>query len=215
MPSDIAPEPDGPRSFDFDAEFSAIVSGISGQMEWGTTAAELDAAAAQHVADPPSSASAPVRRPPTDPWGPPAGSAVPGVRRSSDDVDGLDQLTGPDTAEDRRRRRELRRLEREAALEAFQQAQAEIQAERDADDAHFEPPPPPPLPRPKGRTIGALLLILAGIGLLVWQELVAPADDVTLVLSLLLLLGGLTLLLFGLRRRHGDPGEGWDDGAVL
>ena len=52
MPSDIAPEPDGPRSFDFDAEFSAIVSGISGQMEWGTTADELDAAAAQHVADP-------------------------------------------------------------------------------------------------------------------------------------------------------------------
>ena len=41
------------------------------------------------------------------------------------------------------------------------------------------------------------------------------ASDLTLVFALLLILGGLSLVLFGLRRRHGDPGDGWDDGAVV
>lgn len=198
MPSDVAPDPDGPRQFDFDAEFSAIVSGISGQMEWDATADELDAAASEHVVEAPAEPPAPAG---PDPWAPrPPSSAG---------------FAGYDTAEDRKRRRELRRLEREAELEAFQQAQAEIQAERDADEAHFEPPPPPPLPRPKGRTVGAVLLIVAGLVLLGWPGLLAVASDVTLVLSLLLVLAGLTLLLFGLRRRHGDSGDGWDDGAVV
>jgi hypothetical protein len=198
MPSDVAPDADGPRQFDFDAEFSAIVSGISGQMQWDATTEELDAAASENVIGVPAEPPA-VSGP--DPWAPrpPSGTG----------------LGSFDTADDRKRRREMRRLEREAELEAFQQAQAEIQAARDADDAHFEPPPPPPLPRPKRRTVGAVLLIVAGFLMLAWPGLLAVAGDVTLVLGLLLILAGLGLLLFGLRRRRGEPGDGWDDGAVV
>jgi hypothetical protein len=50
---------------------------------------------------------------------------------------------------------------------------------------------------------------------LAWPGLLAVAGDVTLVLGLLLILAGLGLLLFGLRRRRGEPGDGWDDGAVV
>ena len=115
MPSDVAPDPDGPRQFDFDAEFSAIVSGISGQMHWDATSDELDAAASQRVIGAPVEPPSPAGPDPwtasgPDPWGPrPPSSGA---------------FSGDDTAEDRRRRRELRRMEREAELEAFQQAQA-------------------------------------------------------------------------------------------
>jgi hypothetical protein len=180
--------------FDLDAEFSAIVSGISGEMHWDATADDLDAAASHPLAGPP--AALPER--PALPV-PPVTAAPP----------------GPDTADDRRRRRQLRRWEREAELEAFQEEKAAVEAERAADTEHFVPPPPPPLPRPTGRTIGAVLLIVAGIVVLAWPRLLAVTGEVTLVLALLLIVSGLGLLLFGLRRRHGDPGDGWDDGAVV
>ena len=204
---------------DVDAEFSAIVSELSGQMQWGATAADLDAAAfrwhgpAGTVLDDgpggPGSATSPggIRPGGRIPDQPPA--ALPPVGRPP-------SVGGPrDTADDRRRRREFRRLERAEALAAFQAEQAEIQATRDADDAHFVPPPPPPLPRPKGRTIGAVLLIVAGIVLLAWPGLVEIAPQTTLVLGLLLILGGAVLLFTGLRRHRGGPGDGWDDGAAI
>ena len=42
--------------------------------------------------------------------------------------------------------------ERAEELAAFQAEQAAIEAEHEADDAHFTPPEPPPIPRPKRRT---------------------------------------------------------------
>lgn len=117
-----------------------------------------------------------------------------------------------ETGLDRARRRELRRLEREEEVAAFAAREAEVQAQRDADDAHFEPPEPPPLPRPKGRTIGAALMILAGIVLLAKPSLLAVGVDLTLVLAVGLILGGAVVLLTGIWRRHAG---GEDDGAVV
>jgi hypothetical protein len=115
-----------------------------------------------------------------------------------------------ETGEERARRRELRRLERAEAQ------QAEIQAERDADEAHFEPPEPPPLPRPKGRTIGALLMLFGGIILLARPGLLAVGFDLTLVIAVVLILGGVTVLLNGIwRRRDRAEADGWDDGAEV
>lgn len=260
MPADVVPGPEDGQEFDFDAEFSAIVSGISGEMQWGATSEQLDAAASYQVTDGHGQVTDGHRETPrtaaADPWGPdpaaPGGPVVPrapsggtpgigmppGSGFSDPGLSGSDfsgsgfsgsgslgsgfsgsgsdfGLSGFDTADDRRRRRELRRLEREAELEAFQEEQAAIQAARDADTEHFEPPPPPPLPRPRGRTVGAVLVILAGIAVLAWPRLLALSGDATLILGLLLILGGLVLLFFGLRRRRGEPGEGWDDGAVV
>ncbi len=122
----------------------------------------------------------------------------------------------PDTSDDRARRRELRRLERAAEVAAFAAHEAEIEAERAADEAHFEPPEPPPLPRPKGRTIGALLMLLGGLVLLVRPGLLAVGFDLTMVISVILILGGAVLLLTGIwKRRNSSDADGWDDGAVV
>ena len=120
-----------------------------------------------------------------------------------------------ETGAERARRRELRRLERAEEVAAFAAEQANIEAERAADEAHFEPPEPPPLPRPKGRTVGALLLLAAGIALLARPGLLAVSADLALVLALLFIVGGVTLLLTGIwQRRHSQDAEG-DDGAVV
>jgi hypothetical protein len=120
-----------------------------------------------------------------------------------------------ETGEERAKRRELRRLERAEEVAAFAAEQASIEAERAADEAHFEPPEPPPLPKPKGRTVGALLLLAAGIALLARPGLLAVSADFALVLALLFIVGGVTLLLTGIwQRRHSQDAEG-DDGAVV
>ncbi len=121
--------------------------------------------------------------------------------------------TRHETGAERARRRELRRLERAEEVAAFAAREAEVAAERDADDAHFEPPEPPPLPRPKGRTIGAALMILAGVVLLAKPGLLAVEVDLTLVLAVALILGGAVVLLTGIWRRH--AGRDGDDGAVV
>jgi len=120
-----------------------------------------------------------------------------------------------ESGEERARRRELRRLERAEEVAAFAAEQANIEAERAADEAHFEPPEPPPLPKPKGRTVGALLLLAAGIALLARPGLLAVSADLALVLALLFIVGGVTLLLTGIwQRRHSQDADG-DDGAVV
>ena len=120
-----------------------------------------------------------------------------------------------ETGEERARRRELRRLERAEEVAAFAAEQAQIEAERAADEAHFEPPEPPPLPKPKGRTVGAILLLAAGIALLARPGLLAVSADLALVLAVLFIIGGVTLLLTGIwQRRHSQDADG-DDGAVV
>lgn len=188
--------PDGES--DIDAEFSAIVSGISGQMHWGATSEQLDARADEQsgwddVFD--AGQGADLR------------GSIGSIQRHP---------SGHEGADERRLRRELRRAERAESLRAHVEAEAERAAELAADDAHFVPPPPPPLPRPRRRTVAALLLIVTGIALLAWPGLLATAPEVEFVLAALLILGGGTMLITGLyRRRRGGDADGWDDGAVI
>lgn len=182
--------PAGEPPSDWDARFTAIVSGISASMRWGATARELDAHAAEEGGD----ASAE------------AGSAgVPAIPRAPEGT----WLSGaPDTADDRRARREMRRAERAAELEAFRQAQAEVEAARAADTEHYVPPPPPPLPTFRRRTVGALLLMALGIVLIVFPWLMPAPFELIAVVGLLCVLGGAAVLVGGMRRNHGDSSDG-------
>lgn len=182
-----------PPADDWNAQFTAIVSGISGSMRWEVSGDDLDAHAADQDADD-------------------VGGEPPSYPRAPDSI-WTD--TESDTAEARRLRRELRRQERAEALAAHLDAQAEFDAEMAADTEHFVPPPPPPLPKPRRRTVAALLLIALGILLLAWPALLPAPTDLLVVLALLLILGGAAILVAGMRRHRGEPGEGWDDGAQV
>lgn len=183
------PMPSEPPPDDWNAEFTAIVSGISGSMRWEATGDDLDTHAEESDRA--------------------QGEQAPAV------FEGPWYEDAQDTAESRRFRRELRRQERADALAAHLQAKAEFEAEMAADDEHFVPPPPPPLPRLRRRTVAALLLIALGILLLAWPALLPVPFDAIMVLALALILGGATVLVIGMRRHRGEPGEGWDDGAEV
>ncbi len=118
---------------------------------------------------------------------------------------------------ERDRRRALRRAEREAELTAFEAGRAEVEAELQADDAHFVPPDPPPVPRPKRRTVVALLILAVGFLMLIRPGLLQVTPDAVLVLGISCVVGGFGLLIYGLRPRSADPddADGWDDGARL
>jgi len=186
-----------PPADDWNAQFTAIVSGISGSMRWQATEQDLDEAAAtgSPVADDDADSTEPPRYPRA--------------------MDTLWTDAEPDSAESRRLRRELRRQERAEELAAHLQAQADFEAEMAADTEHFVPPPPPPLPRLRRRTVAALLLIAVGILLLAWPALVPAPLDLIVVVGLVLILGGGAILVAGMRRHRGAPGEGWDDGAEV
>lgn len=182
--------PGGGAPDDWDAEFSAIVSGISGDIQWQATSKELDEAA-EEAARAAERGSVPTEflRAPGTIWD----NAV------------------PETAEERRARRELRRAQRAEELAEFQQAQAELAAARAADTEHYVPPEPPPIPRFQRKTVAALFLIGAGL-LLVIFPWVMPASlsfEMVAVLGVGMLLAGGAILLSGLRHRP-DPG---DDGS--
>lgn len=187
--------PAGEPPSDWDAQFTAIVSGISGSMRWGTTADELDAHAVEAADAAASDAPTNQARPGDFPRAP----------------DSIWTVAPADTAEDRRMRRELRRAERAAELAAFQQAQAEVEAARAADTEHYVPPPPPPLPKLRRRTAGALVLMVVGLALLVFPWLLPAPFEMIAVLGLLSLLGGAAILIQGMRSSRGDP----DDGAQV
>jgi hypothetical protein len=194
------PVPSEPPPDDWNAKFTAIVSGISGGMRWEVSDPELDDEAGSDAdgadADPGNGGH------PAHPPVYPRAREIPWTSET-------------DTPETRRLRREIRRQERADALAAHLQAKAEFEAEMAADEEHYVPPVPPPIPRPKRRTVAALLLLAVGILLLAWPTLLPVSGDLNVVLSLILILGGLTILVLGMRRQHGAPGEGWDDGAEV
>lgn len=129
----------------------------------------------------------------------------------------------PTEAELRRRRQEQRRAERRArrAEEVAELAEerarmaAEYGPDGDPDDPddHFVPPEPPQVPRPRGRTVLGVLVVLLGIGVVVGPNVLSISPDSALLLAVLLIVAGGTLLVTGLRRGRGDPGDGWDDGS--
>ena len=121
------------------------------------------------------------------------------------------------TAEERERRRALRKAQRAEEVALFTAAQADAEAELQADDEHFTPPDPPPVPRPGRRTVVALLLMALGLFLLLRPGLLQVGADVVLVLAMTCLVGGFGIMVWGLRPHAGDPddADGWDDGARL
>lgn len=118
-------------------------------------------------------------------------------------------------AEARRLRRRMRRAEREAEVAAFEEERARKEAEYAADTEHFVPPPAPPMVWPTIRTTMAILLVLGGIFLLLGPNVLTLSATGTVLLSAALVIGGGVLLLLGLRRHHGEPGDGWDDGSAV
>lgn len=175
--------PAGGPPEDWDKKFTAIVSGITGDIRWSATPDELDDAAAT------------------------AASKATSIPRAPDSIW---EDAEPDSADDRKLRRELRRAERAAALAAFQEAQAEADAALAADTEHFVPPEPPPLPRLKRRTTGAIALLALGLLLVLFPRILPAATEFVIIVGILLLMGGGAILLMGLRKHHDD---GWDDGA--
>lgn len=120
-------------------------------------------------------------------------------------------------ADERERRRALRKAQRAEEVVLFAAAQADAEAQLQADDAHFTPPDPPPVPRPGRRTVVALLLMALGVFLLLRPGLLQVGADVVLVLAMTCLVGGFGILVWGLRPHPSDPddADGWDDGARL
>lgn len=186
-----------PPAADWNAEFTAIVSGISGSMQWSATPAEVDEEATRAAEDARRDAARGIA----------GGFAV-----APDDIW---QHSAAETPEERRRRRELRRQERAVELAAFQQAQSEIEAARAADTERYEPPPPPPLPKPRRSTVGGLVLMFFGIIILVAPALVPASLEFTLVLSLALILGGVAVIMAGMRRYRRFRRPPGDDGAAV
>ncbi|HUR51063.1 MAG TPA: hypothetical protein VMZ11_02955 [Mycobacteriales bacterium] len=83
------------------------------------------------------------------------------------------------------------------------------------DEGHYEPPPPPRLPRLRPRTLGGLVLVLLGFAALLAPYEIGLDDSVgSLLLGMLLVVGGGTLLIGSMRDAPGsdDPP---DDGAVV
>lgn len=116
-------------------------------------------------------------------------------------------------AHERELRRERRREERARELAEFNAEKAELEAAYNSDDDHFTPPEPPPLPRLRPATLGAVLLMLAGLALIVFPTLLVIDTQLTMVLGLMLLAGGAATLVSRLRA-HDDDLDG-PNGAVL
>jgi hypothetical protein len=189
-PDDTDPAERQRSAAEIDAQFAAIVSAMSGSMSWDTT--EEPAA----PATPPS---------PGD-----TATLVEDPRSPEDRA----------AADERERRRALRKAQRAEEVALFAAAQAESAAELQADDAHFTPPDPPPVPRPGRRTVVALLLMALGLFLLLRPGLLQVGADVVLVLAMTCLVGGFGIMVWGLRPHAGHPddpndADGWDDGARL
>ncbi len=163
---------------DYDAMFAAIVSPLSGQMNWDSSGLDIPAAAAE--AD--------------------------RVEREAADAARAEEDAVAKRAIERDRRRAIRAAE----LAEYSAEKAAIEAEYNSDDDHFTPPAPPPLPRLRPATIGAVLLMIAGIFLIARPTLLSVSQELTIVLGLGLLVGGCVALISGMRKS--DDG---DSGAVL
>lgn len=83
----------------------------------------------------------------------------------------------------------------------------------DPDD-HYRPPPPPPVPRLQRHTVGALFVIVLGITMLFAPGVIGFPIDVSFVLGVLGIVGGMGFLVYRMRERLPFD-EGPDDGAVV
>ena len=105
------------------------------------------------------------------------------------------------------------RRRRPAGLARARQARA--RAGGPGADDHYVPPPPPPVPRVNVRTVGAVALLVLGLVLLFVPALLRQSETPgTILLGVVLLVGGAAALV--LRVRDAPPHDsGPDDGAVV
>jgi hypothetical protein len=90
-----------------------------------------------------------------------------------------------------------------------------VEPEALPDEGHYEPPPPPRLPRLRVRTIGALLLAVAGFTVLFTPYAIGFDDTAgSMVLGMMLVAGGATILVKGMRDAP-EADDRPDDGAVV
>lgn len=82
------------------------------------------------------------------------------------------------------------------------------------EDEHYVPPEPPPLPRLGLSSLLGLALLVVGVVLLAVPGLLGGPVGLGIVPGLLAMTAGLGWLVFGLRR-HREPEDGPDDGAIL
>lgn len=205
-PMDRGREEDGgassgePPPDNWDAQFTAIVSGISSGIQWTVadprqeSETSADAQALSELDD---------------------NAATAGFIKAPDTIwrDAIATPPVPETAEERRLRRQQRRAEREADYAAFAAAQAELAAAYEADTEHFEPPPPPPFPRPHRRTIGGILLLVLGVLILITPALLPGSLEFALIAAFIIIIGGVALIISA--RRHRPPRPVYDDGAEV
>ncbi|SOD74372.1 hypothetical protein SAMN05892883_3556 [Jatrophihabitans sp. GAS493] len=111
----------------------------------------------------------------------------------------------------------IRAAERQLAqdeAERLAQLPPPIDSEPDPEDIeHYVAPPPPPLPRISGATIRGLLVILVGIAVLAFGDLLQFDPNFTLLLGVAGILLGAGMLVMRLRPHSDDDDP--DDGAVL
>ncbi|MFN2536754.1 MAG: hypothetical protein ABR549_01200 [Mycobacteriales bacterium] len=83
------------------------------------------------------------------------------------------------------------------------------------DEGHYVPPPPPKIPRPRLRTVGAVLMVVLGFAAIFAPYALWLSDDaLSLLLGLVLTVGGTAVLVFSMRDAP-PTDSGPDDGAVV
>jgi hypothetical protein len=83
------------------------------------------------------------------------------------------------------------------------------------DEGHYVPPPPPKIPLPRLRTIGAVVMVLLGFVVIFSPFTLGLSDDsLSLLLGLVLTLGGAAVLVLSMRDAP-PTDSGPDDGAVV
>jgi hypothetical protein len=211
---------------------AAEVTDLAALLEPGSSPAGL-------VRPVPSTAAARVLQPPelpsvaTSPLQPPvAGDGLPNDENPSDDelfrqiVAGFsseptdpvprwpvsEDLDFTTASEDAPRRR---RSDRELSEDDDDGLPAWVEPAALEDEGHYEPPPPPKIPRPRLRTIGAVLMVVLGFASIFAPFALGLADDaLSLLLGLVLTIGGAAILVFSMRDAP-PTDSGPDDGAVV
>ena len=204
---------------------AAEVTDLAAQLEPGTSPSGL-------VRPVPSTAAARVLQPPelptaaSSPLQPPVGGdALPSDDElfrqivagfASETTDPVprwpvsEDLDGPRSEEAPRRRRS----DRTALPDDDDGLPSWVEPEALHDDGHYEPPPPK-IPRPRLRTIGAVVMVVLGFAAIFSPNVLGLSDDaLSLLLGLVLTVGGAAVLVLSMRDAP-PTDSGPDDGAVV
>lgn len=85
----------------------------------------------------------------------------------------------------------------------------------DGPEEKFVPPPPPPLPTIPFAAILAVIAIIVGFVLFFDRDLLPLGSEVSMLLSMVFMLGGAATLIMRMRKGGADDDPPADDGAVV